>query len=349
MVEILHLDAGGDMYSTRLLKLCSMAMMTVFVSLGSKAYSDNLYRFQKQTYADDNLPPSLMQRLYEAKLSYYQETDRVISEHLFENRLKRDAKKANKTMDELRAEIFSHGKIDEKEIKKFYQDNKARIPYEYDKAKPQLLRYLQAQKSASKRDEYMARVKKEGEYELLLTKPIAPQFTVKTQGFPSKGKGKITLVEFFDYQCGHCREASLQLRQILPRFKDKVRVINIDYPINRSGVSALVAQGAYCAQHQNKYWEYHHLAFERQAELSAKSPAQLAEQLRLDSKKFSGCMASKEPQRLVARGKSEAKRLGVTGTPSFFVNGRKLIFRDLKTDLPQAINAELVAMGEKPL
>lgn len=329
--------------------LLRIAMVIMFVLPGSKSYGDGLYFFKKQTHADDKLPPALMQHLYEAKLSHYREVDRIISEHLFEHQLKRDAEKTKKTVDALRAEIFNPGEIAEKEIKKFYEDNKARIPYDYDKAKPQLLRYLQAQKRASQRDEYMARVKKAGKYRLLLSKPVAPQFTIETQGFPSKGKGKVTVVEFFDYQCGHCREAAAQLRQILPRFKGKVRVVNIDYPINRSGISALVAQGAYCAKSQNKYWEYHNLAFTRQAELNAKSPAQLATQLRLDSKKFSGCMAGKEPQRFVARGKSEALRLGLTGTPSFFVNGRKLIFSDLQSDLAQAINAELVAMGEKPL
>ena len=337
------------MCSTLLRKLCTIAMVTMFVLLGSKGYGDDLYRFQKKTHTNDKLPPPLMQHLYEAKLSYYQEVDRIISEHLFENQLKRDAEKTKKTVEVLRSEILSPGEIDEKEIKKFYEDNKARIPYDYGKAKPQLLRYLQAQKSASKRDDYLASVKKEGMYQLLLSKPIAPQFTIETQGFPSKGKGEITIVEFFDYQCGHCREAAMHLRQILPRFKNKVRMVNIDYPINRSGISALVAQGAYCANNQNKYWEYHNLAFARQAELTAKSPAQLATQLRLDNKQFSGCMASKEPLSFVARGKREAQRLGLSGTPAFFVNGRRLIFSNLQTDLAQAINAELVAMGEKPL
>ena len=305
------------------------------------------YQFQKQKYTEDKLPPSLMQSLFEAKLSYYQEVDRIISEYIFENRIKHDAQKAKKTVEEFRSDLLSAGTIDEKEIKKFYEDNKARIPYDYDKAKPQLLRYLQAQKSASKRDDYLARIKKEGNYQLLLPKPTAPQFTIKTQGFPSKGKGKVTVVEFFDYQCGHCREAAMQLRQLLPRFKNKVRVVNIDYPINRSGISTLVAQGAYCAKNQNKYWEYHNLAFAQQDKLSAKSPAQLATQLNLDSKLFSGCMAGKEPQRFVAKGKSEGQRLGLHGTPSFFVNGRKLVFSDLPTDLSQAINDALVELGEK--
>ena len=138
------------------------------------------------------------------------------------------------------------------------------------------------------------------------------------------------------------------MRQLVPRFKDKVRFVNIDYPIH-GGTAAIVAQGAYCASSQDKYWQYHYLAFDQQANLNAKSPDQLAAQLKLDSKKFSSCMAGKAPQSFVARGKSEARRLGVSGTPTFFVNGRKLIFSNLPQDLAAAINAELVAKGEKPL
>ena len=337
------------MCSVQLGKLCKAIALAVCVLLSNIGYSEDLYRFQKQTHTDDKLPPALKQRLYEAKLNYYQEVDRAISEHLFDSQLKQDAKKAKKTMDEMGHELFSAGNIEEKEIKEFYEKNKGHIPYDYEKAKPQLIRYLQSQKSAAKREDYTARIKKKGKYQLLLSKPVAPQFVIETQGFPSKGKGKVTIVEFFDYQCGHCREASMHLRHILPRFKGKVRVINIDYPINHSGISTLVAQGAYCAMHQNKYWEYHSLAFERQAELSDKSPAQLAAQLQLDSKKFDSCMAGKEAKQFVARGKSEAHRLGLHGTPSFFVNGRRLIFNDLPTDLAKAINDELVSMGDKPL
>ena len=315
------------------------------------AYGGDLYHFQKQTYTDDKLPPALMQQLYESSLSHYQEVDRIISEHLFEKQLKHDAQKSKKTIDQLRSELFNVENVDEKELKKFYEDNKSRIPVDYEKAKPQLIRYLKTRKSSAKRDEYLAKVKKSGGYQLLLPKPIAPVFSINTQGFPSKGTADaaVTIVEFFDYQCPHCREAGMQLRALLPRFKNHVRIINIDFPVNRSGISTLIAQGAYCAKEQDKYWEYHYLALSRQAELTAKSPAQLAAHLRLDDKKFSSCMASKKPLNFITRSKSEAQRLGLHGTPSFFVNGRKLIFSNLETDLVEAINAELVAQGKKPL
>lgn len=333
------------MHTSSLLKLHVLVAIIITTLLGSSAYGSALYRFNNKTHTATNLPPSLMQRLYEANLHHYHEIDRIISEQLFENSIMQEAKKAKKTAEQVKKEILAVEKIDEKEIKKFYEENKARIPYDYEKAKPQLLRYLQAKKRAAAHDDFLARVKNEGKYQLLLVKPAAPTFTIDTRGFPSKGKdqAKVTIVEFFDYQCSHCREASEHLRAVLPRFKDKVRVVNIDFPVNRSGISTVVAQGAYCAKNQGKYWQYHDLAFSKQSELNTESPAQLAAQLKMDTEKFKSCMASKEAQQFVARGKREAQRLGLEGTPSFFVNGRKLIFSDLRADLEKAITDALAA------
>lgn len=336
------------MYWNPLHKLLHVSTITTLLLVGSTSYGGDLYRFYQKAYSEDKLPPQLTQALYEAKLNHYQEVERLVAEQILHDQLKIDAKKANKTVEQMRADFFRAVEVSEEELKQFYQDNKERIPHDYEKAKHQLTHYLQAQKRSARRDEYIAKAKEAGEYQLLLSKPIAPVFTINTQGFPSKGKGKVTVVEFFDYKCGHCREASITMRQIVPRFKGKVRFVNIDYPL-RAGTAAIVAQGAYCASSQNKYWQYHYLAFDRQANLDAKSPDQLADQLKLDSKKFSSCMAGKAPQNFVARGKSEAQRLGVSGTPAFFVNGRKLIFNNLPHDLAAAINAELVAKGEKPL
>ena len=335
------------MYSILLHKLPQVTIITTLL-LGSVSYGGDLYRFQEKTYTEDQLPPQLTQTLYEAKLNYYQEVERLVAEQILHDQLEIDAKKANKTVAQMRSDLFKAIEISEKELKQFYQDNKERIPYEYKKAKHQLTHYLQAQKRSARRDAYIAKAKAAGKYQLLLSKPIAPVFTINTQGFPSKGNGKVTVVEFFDYKCGYCREASIVMRQIVSRFKDKVRFVYIDYPLS-PGTATIVAQGAYCASNQNKYWQYHYLAFDQQANLNAKSPDQLATILKLDSKKFSSCMAGKAPQSFVARGKSEAQRLGVSGTPTFFVNGRKLIFDNLSNDLAAAINAELAAKGKQAL
>lgn len=321
-----------------------LALATILLLFVSQlSYAGDLYRFQQKRYTEQNLSPALKQRLYELKLEYYQQIDRMISEELFEIQIKQDAKTENKTLHKFKEEKFSAEKVTDKELQEFYRENKDRIPYGFDKAKPQLIRYLQARKKTDKRDSYIAELKKKGGFTLLIPLPVPPVFRLNTAGFPTKGtdKAKVTVVEFFDYQCLHCQEAGKDLKEVLPEFKDHVKLVLIDFPVNRSGISKSVAHGAFCAGKQQKYWQYHELAFAGQKTLASGSPLKLATELKLDIDKFKTCLGSKEAREFVERGINEARRLGVHGTPAFFVNGRRLIFNDLKTDLKLAINAAL--------
>ena len=315
--------------------------MLVGLLLAIPAYGQSpaVYRFNNQTYNAANLSPSLQQRLYEIELERYNSINRAISGEIIELQLKKDATSAKKSLADFRKQLFAVSNIPEKEIKDFYKENKHRIPYEYEKAKPQIQRYLTSKKSNEKRDAYLEKAKKIGKYTLVIAKPIAPSFTINVDGLPSKGatKAKVTIVEFSDYQCPHCKEANAVLNELLPKFKDKVKLIHADFPINRSGISKKVAHGAYCAHKQNNYWDYHNLAFAKQKELTNDSPLKLAMELKLDKQKFTNCLTSKEAITFVDQGLNEAQRLGIHGTPAIFVNGKKLIFSNLKEDLESAI------------
>ena len=314
-------------------------LVGLLLAIPAFGQSPAVYRFNNQTYNTTNLSPSLQQRLYEIELERYNSIDRAISGEIVELQLKKDAASAKKPLAEFRKKIFAIDNISEKEIKEFYKQNKHRIPYEYDKAKPQIQRYLTSKKSNEKREAYLEKAKKTGKYSLTINKPRAPSFTINVDGLPTKGatKAKVTIVEFSDYQCPHCKEANTVLKELLPKFKDKVRLVHADFPINRSGISKKVAHGAYCAHQQNNYWNYHNLAFTKQKELTNDSPLQLAGELKLDKQKFTSCLTSKEAIAFVDRGLNEARRLGIHGTPAIFVNGKKLIFSDLKKDLELAI------------
>lgn len=315
------------------------ALVGLLLAMPAYGQSSAIYRFDNQTYNVTNLSPSLQQRLYEIELERYNSIDRAISQEILELQLKKDSKTAKKSLVEFRKQLFAGSNPSEKELKEFYQQNKHRIPYEYEKAKPQIQRYLTSKKNNEKRELYLQKAKKAGKYTLIVSKPTAPTFTINIDGLPTKGatKAKVTIVEFSDYQCPHCKEANAVLKELLPKFKNQVQLVHADFPINRSGISKKVAHGAYCAHKQNNYWSYHDLAFAKQKELTNDSPTKLAAELKLDKQKFANCLASKEAIAFVDQGLNEAQRLGIHGTPAIFVNGRKLIFSDLKKDLESAI------------
>ena len=173
----------------------------------------------------------------------------------------------------------------------------------------------------------MEKLKKKGEFAFFLSELESPVFSIQTDSFPSKGKenAKITLVEFADYQCPHCKEASNVVKRILDQYKDKMKFVFIDFPINHSGISTKVSEGAYCANVQNKFWDYHYAAFSKQEELNNDSPLELAKSLGLDIAKFTACYNSQGTRDKISGAKKIGEKVGIRGTPSFFLNGKKIL------------------------
>jgi len=135
-----------------------------------------------------------------------------------------------------------------------------------------------------------------------------------------------------------CVKLTVPLRRIAERYRDEVRIVFMDFPINPSGISRAVAEGAACADRQDGFWRYHDLAFDRQGGLSRDSAAQLAAELGIDVEAFRACLDSAFPRERVARSEAQARRLGLSATPTIFLNGRRLHLHDLENDLPREID-----------
>ena len=106
-----------------------------------------------------------------------------------------------------------------------------------------------------------------------------------------------------------------------------------------------LAEGAACADMQGRFWEYHDLAFQRQASLARASVLQFARELKLDMSAFEDCLNSDFPKARVAQGEDQARALGLTSTPTLFLNGRKLHLHDIERELIEAIEKLLSAKG----
>ncbi len=84
-----------------------------------------------------------------------------------------------------------------------------------------------------------------------------------------------------------------------------------------------MAEGGVCAKEQGKYWEYHDLAFSKK-NLADDSHLEVAKELKLDEEKYKACMAGKKPKEIVKIGRDQGEKIGLTGTPTLFVNGKKI-------------------------
>jgi protein-disulfide isomerase len=157
-----------------------------------------------------------------------------------------------------------------------------------------------------------------------VTEPVVP---VSTDDDPSIGSATapVTIIEFSDFQCPYCRESVSVLKEVLREYGNKVRLVYRDYPAPQSCPCRTSGGGAECAAAQNKFWEYHDPLFEQQYPGSGWDFELLARQASLDVTVFSRCLNAHDFAAEVNGDLQDALKLGVSSTPTFFINGRPLV------------------------
>lgn len=136
----------------------------------------------------------------------------------------------------------------------------------------------------------------------------------------------VTVVEFTDLQCFHCARAQATLRRLRERHGEGVRVVVKHDPVELHPDALPAAIAAECARAQGAFWPYERLLFERQAELGEdRYPEWAREVPGIDVERFRSCVALREPARRIEDDRALAARLGVSATPTFFVNGRRVV------------------------
>ena len=150
------------------------------------------------------------------------------------------------------------------------------------------------------------------------------RYSVNTKGSPVKGNpdAKLAVVEFSDFQCPFCSRVTPTLKQIQAEYGDKVRIVFKHLPLSIHSKAPAAHAAAEAAHRQGKFWEMHDLIFANQRTMSEEAYIEYAGTLGLDVDRFKEDAASAEVKKRISDDMAEATRLGVTGTPGFFVNGR---------------------------
>lgn len=305
-----------------------------------------LFRFEGNEYRVEDASPTLQKLFFDLDSIYFEQRQVLADELLYEAYLDAEAARRGTTTGALAEELIQVVPPGEQEIRAFYDGNASRIGQPYDQVRGRIENHLISEQLRMQKAALLREVKAKGGYRALFETPEPPPVEIATDGFPRKGTDtpKVTIVEFGDYQCPLCKNAAAVMARVVKKYPDDVQVIYMDLPINRSGISRSVAVGAACALEQDRFWEYHDLAFENQGRLSHESPLQFARLLELDEKAFAGCLATGAGNARVAGAEREARRLGLSATPSVYVNGRPLRSNDLEKDLERLIE-EIVASG----
>lgn len=156
--------------------------------------------------------------------------------------------------------------------------------------------------------------------------PLVSDVSPDDDPFVGSSDAPITIVEFSDFGCGHCRATQEALAQVKQAYGDQVRIVYRDFPLEGPGsASFTAAEAAECADDQGAFWVMHDLLFEKQPAFDRGSVRSYAASLGLDEEPFDSCLLSERHRDEILHDRDEGRSYGVSGPPTFFVNGRRLV------------------------
>ena len=218
------------------------------------------------------------------------------------------------------------GKVTEEEIDAWYKDNRARIGRPLENVEGQIRTHLEGQRIQELHRNLVAELRSRGNVTVVLDPPrVDIDAAAADHGPAAKGPSgaPITLVEFSDFQCPWCSRIVPALDKVRAVYGDAVRIEFRHFPLDQIHPQARKAsEAAYCAQEQGKFWQLHDDHFAHQKALGLEQVKERAQGLGLDVTALEACLDSGRGAEAVAADVAAGRKVGVSSTPSLFVNGR---------------------------
>ena len=276
--------------------------------------------------------------------------DEVVAQRLLQSEA--DARGVS-LADLMKAEVEQKsGEPTEAEIDRYYESNKNRVGSLKNKTReqagPQVARILRQQKQAQRRSEFVQGLKSKGDVRIMLEPPRVEVSVPAGEPFRGTEDAAVTIVEFSDYQCSYCRRAEATVVRVMAEYGDRVRLVYRDYPLSFHQRALPASMAARCAGDQDKYWEYHdNLLNVNFGQLADADLKQRAQSLELDMAAFTACYDSNRYREQIQAALQDGSSIGVTGTPTFFINGRMMVGAKPYAEFKDLIEEELDRAARK--
>jgi predicted DsbA family dithiol-disulfide isomerase len=259
-----------------------------------------------------------------------------------------EAKKRSLSIDELvKVEVQDKLTVPSEEtIRKFYEDNKARIKGTFIETALDIRNYLMEEGQDRTLAAYLAKLRRDYGFRSMIE---PARTTVVTQGHPSKGPANapITIAEFSDFECPFCNGIIPTLKALEENYKDKIRIVFRQFPLNNIHPRAQkAAEASLCANEQGKFWEFHDALFADQQRLTVDDLKAKAAVLAMNGPAFASCLDSGKHAAAVSASIVEGSKAGVDGTPALFINGRFLAGNQPYAEIEKIIDDELSRLGK---
>jgi predicted DsbA family dithiol-disulfide isomerase len=206
------------------------------------------------------------------------------------------------------------------DVENHYLEIQERIARPLEEIRAQILGYLTETRRRTAYENYLSSLRSREKVVMLIS---PPRIFVSIDPARVRGlvKAPITIVEFSDFECPYCGGVEDTLRQLESQYPTQIRLAYRDFPLDFHPSAEPSAEASRCALAQGKYWQYHDLLFANQQHLESSDLLKLAVRLDLDLKIFHACISRKTYKADVQHDVDEGKKLGITGTPAFFING----------------------------
>ena len=259
-------------------------------------------------------------KLLQARYQFYINERKALEELIDDQLLTNEARAKGLTVDQLlEKEAYKEVKDPtEDQLQVYYEgiDTKE----SYDAVRTQVLEHIRETRRNKAKATYIEGLRKNANITVLL---MPPSVDVDIAGSYRRGPkdAEVTIVEFADYECPYCVQVNPHIQELKKDYGDKIAIVFKDMPLPMHHKAQKAAEAARCAGEQGKFWEYHDVLFYSGGTLTVPQLKEHARVLKLNGERFDQCLDNGEMAAAVKKDLEEGKSMGLTGTPSFFVNG----------------------------
>jgi protein-disulfide isomerase len=328
---------------TRLLLVVSALWASVAIAAAQD--SEVVVEIQGEKITRAQLQEQESGLLLQARYDFYKAEQKALDELIAKKLLENEARAQNITVDELlKREVESKVKdLTEDQLRTVYDVVAPKEPFEAVRAKIQESVHNEKVKRA--RIAYIDSLREKTNVVVLLGPPSA-DFAVGDAPRLGPANAPVQLVEFADFECPYCIKADAELIKLRAEFGNRISFVYKDFPLPMHAHAQKAAEAARCAGAQDKFWPYRDRLFTSKG-IDVPQLEQLATELGLDSAKFNTCLESGQQAAAVQKDAAEAQKIGLSATPSFFLNGHFFTGAMKYEDLRKMVEKELSASPAK--
>jgi protein-disulfide isomerase len=338
------------------------ALLVGFTSFTTRLTAQAAFKINGKTYTVEDLAKDHQGKFFEIEQKKYELISDLAREKYLEEFFQKLSEKDKVSVEKAREDyLASRTKVSDSEIKdaldkfKDYPQLKDRSDAEKKKL---MVDYLQRTKAQDVFESILAEGISKKQLEIQYPEPKEPVYKLTvtdqdpvkygpnpkdTKPFGCKGNDcPITIVEYSEFQCPFCERVQPAVRRLMGEYKGKIRWIVRDFPLGFHNRARPAAVAAHCAKDQNKFWEMYEELFKNQKSLEDADLRKAAQTIGLDLKKYDECFAKPAKKfEIIDENFRSGEKLGVTGTPAFFINGRRLSGALPYEEFKRVIDSEL--------